>query len=503
MNERIIQLHPADNVVVAVVEIGTGALLSPGGVRCRETIAAGHKVAGADIAVGQPVRKYNQVIGFASRPIQAGEHVHVHNVGLGELGQECDFGGDGGGAAGGREGATFQGIVRADGKVGTRNYVGILSSVNCSASVAKAIGDAFRGEALSDYPKVDGVITLTHGTGCAIDIRGEGLELLRRTMAGYAVHANLAGVLMVGLGCEVNQVGEWLRESGLETGGRLRTLVIHDRGVSSTVEEGIGLVGAMLKEANLVEREEVAADGLVVGLQCGGSDAFSGIGANPALGAAVDLLVREGGTAILSETPEIYGAQHLLTRRAVSREVGEKLLARIDWWKDYLERNQAEMDNNPSPGNKVGGLTTIWEKSLGAVAKSGTTKLMDVYRYGEAVRSKGVVFMDSPGYDPVSVTGQVASGANLVCFTTGRGSLFGCKPVPSIKLASNTPMYERMHEDMDVNCGEIIDGGATVGEMGERIFRLMLETASGTRTKSEAHGFGEEGFVPWQVGAIL
>jgi len=259
----------------------------------------------------------------------------------------------------------------------------------------------------------------------------------------------------------------------------------------------------MLPEANRVKREPVSAEHLTLALQCGGSDAYSGITANPSLGAAVDLLVRHRGTAILSETPEIYGAEHLLTRRAVSREVGEKLIERIRWWEAYTERNGGEMNNNPSPGNKAGGLTTILEKSLGAAAKGGTTKLCGVYRYAEPVTEKGFVFMDSPGYDPCSITGQVASGANIVCFTTGRGSVYGCKPAPSLKLATNTAMYERMDEDMDINCGSVVDAGVTIESVGERIFARLLEVASGSQTKSEQFGFGDDEFVPWQIGAVM
>jgi len=281
-------------------------------------------------------------------------------------------------------------------------------------------------------------------------------------------------------------------------------MTIQDKGgTAKAVAEGISLVKEMLPAANRVSRETVPASHIMVGLQCGGSDGYSGITANPALGAAVDLLVRNGGTAILSETPEIYGAEHLLTRRAQSRAVGEKIVERIRWWEEYTARNHGEMNNNPSPGNKAGGLTTILEKSLGAVAKGGTTGLMGVYEYANPVTSKGFVFMDTPGYDPVSATGQVAGGANLICFTTGRGSVYGCKPAPSLKIATNTAMYERMEDDMDFNAGAILDGSVSVHEAGERIFELMLATASGEPSKSERHGFGADEFVPWQLGAVM
>jgi altronate hydrolase len=333
---------------------------------------------------------------------------------------------------------------------------------------------------------------------------GEGIDVLRRTLAGYARHPNFAGILIVGLGCEANQMGALMFTQGLKEGPLLSTMTIQDTGGSAkTIAEGAAKLKAMLPFANDVKRQTVPASNITVGLQCGGSDGYSGITANPALGAAVDLLVRNGGTAILSETPEIYGAEHLLTRRAVSREVGEKIVARIKWWEEYTARNHNEMNNNPSPGNKAGGLTTILEKSLGAVAKGGTTNLVDVYEYAMPVTARGFVYMDTPGYDPVSATGQVAGGANLICFTTGRGSAYGCKPSPSVKLATNTPLYRKMTDDMDLNCGEIVDGSASVQEVGERIFRLMLETASGQRSKSELLGYGQDEFAPWIIGATM
>ena len=404
--------------------------------------------------------------------------------------------------------ATFQGIVRRDGpnagKVATRNYVGILSTVNCSATVARGIAGHFTHERLAAFPNVDGVVALTHGSGCGMDTKGEGMAVLRRTLGGYAKHANFAGVLIVGLGCEANQISALLGAQNLRESALLRTFSIQDTGgTAKTIARGISMIEEMLPHANEVVREPLPASHITVGLQCGGSDGYSGITANPSLGAAVDLLVRHGGTAILSETPEIYGAEHLLTRRAVSREVGEKLVARIRWWEDYTTRERGEMNNNPSPGNKAGGLTTILEKSLGAVAKGGTSNLVEVYEYAEPVTAKGFVYMDTPGYDPVSATGQVAGGANMIVFTTGRGSAYGCAPAPSLKLATNTPLWVRQEEDLDLNCGEIVDGAASVAQVGERLFRLMLETASGARTKSEMHGYGQNEFVPWYVGAVM
>jgi altronate hydrolase len=357
---------------------------------------------------------------------------------------------------------------------------------------------------LEKYPNVDGVVALTHKDGCASGVDSEGTRLLRRTIGGYAKHANFGSVLVIGLGCEANQLPRLVTEEGLKTGQRIQTLVMQEvGGTRKTVEAGIAEIRALLPSLNEMKRETVSARHLILGLQCGGSDGFSAITANPALGAAADLLVQNGGTAILSETPEIYGAEHMLLGRAVSQEVGNKLLGLLKWWEGYAARNGASLDNNPSPGNKAGGLTTILEKSLGAAAKGGHADLVDVYQFAEPVTKRGFVFMDTPGYDPVAVTGQVAGGANIIAFTTGRGSCFGCKPSPSIKLATNTPMYNRMAEDMDINCGEIMDGGASVEEMGERIFKLLLETASGKPSKSEALGYGEDEFAPWHLGATL
>ncbi len=504
-----IQLHPDDDVLIARQQLVGGTHV--GDIVVKGLIPAGHKIASHAIAPGAAVRRYNQIIGYASQAIAAGEHVHTHNLGLGD--NKGDFERDYAFGADlkpdtPRLQASFMGIRRADGRVATRNVIGILTSVNCSATVARAIADHFSRRtnpgALARFPNIDGVTALTHGTGCAMDSQGLGMQLLQRTLAGYATHANFAAVLVVGLGCESNQINGWLANSHLREGDTLRTFNIQDAGgTASAIARGIEQLEAMLAQANAVQRVPCPASHLTVGLQCGGSDGYSGISANPALGAAVDLLVAHGGTAILSETPEIYGAEHLLTRRAVTREVGERLIERIKWWEHYTEINGGEMNNNPSHGNKAGGLTTILEKSLGAVAKGGTSKLQAVYEYAERVDTPGLVYMDTPGYDPVSATGQVAGGANLICFTTGRGSAYGCSPTPSLKLATNSALWTRQTEDIDINCGNIIDGESTVPEMGRRIFNLMLTTASGQLSKSEAHGYGQNEFVPWQIGAVM
>ncbi len=499
-----IRLHPDDDVVIARAQLVGGTVLADERVTVSGLIPPGHKVATRARRAGEPVRRYNQIIGFASRDIAPGEHVHLNNLQMGSFDRDYAFGADARPTQFVAEPATFMGIRRADGRVATRNYIGILSTVNCSATVARGIADHFNRERLAAFPQVDGVVALTHGSGCGMDTHGEGMQILRRTLAGYARHVNFAGVLVVGLGCESNQISSLFGAENLTEGPLLRTFSIQDTGgTAKTIRHGIALVDEMLPHANAVARAPAPASSLVVGLQCGGSDGYSGITANPALGAAVDLLVRHGGTAILSETPEIYGAEHLLTRRAVSREVGEKLVARIRWWEAYTAREQGEMNNNPSPGNKAGGLTTILEKSLGAVAKGGTTNLVDVYEYAAPVTARGFVYMDTPGYDPVSATGQVAGGANMIVFTTGRGSAYGCAPAPSLKLSTNTALWVRQEEDIDLNCGDIVDGTATVQGTGERLFRLMLEAASGTKSKSERHGYGQSEFVPWYLGAVM
>ncbi len=501
---RTLRLHAEDNIAVAIDPLAAG--LEVAGITTRASVPRGHKVATRDIAEGEAIRKFGQIIGFATRVIAPGEHVHEHNCAMKDFARDYRF------AEAARpedllpetQRATFQGFRRDSGRVGTRNYVGILTSVNCSASVARFIAQAAEREGLlADYPNVDGVVALVHGTGCGMAMSGEGYDLFKRVQWGYAGHPNLAGVLLVGLGCEVFQIPRFMEAYGLSEGESFRTMTIQgEGGTRRTIDQGLAVLREMLPRANAARRKACPAGELTLALQCGGSDGYSGITANPALGAAADLLVRNGGTAILSETPEIYGAEHLLTRRAESREVGEKLIARIKWWEDYTARNGGEMNNNPSPGNKAGGLTTILEKSLGAAAKGGTTTLRGVYLYGERVDRRGFVFMDSPGYDPCSVTGQVAAGANVVCFTTGRGSAFGYKPAPSIKLATNSQVYTRMTDDMDINCGDVLEG-VSIEDKGREIFETILAVASGRPSKSEALGYGDNEFVPWQIGATM
>ena len=499
-----LRLNPDDDVVIAARPLAAGTRIEAEGISCADSIPAGHKVAVKAIAKGQPVKRYNQIIGFATSDIAPGQHVHTQNLAFEMFERDYAVGVDKKPTPSVSEQASFMGIVRADGRVATRNYIGVISTVNCSATVSKLVAAHFTPERMKDWPNVDGIVPITHSSGCGMDSAGAGIDLLRKTIAGYCRHANFAGIVIIGLGCEANQMDALFQAQNMAEGSLLKPLIIQNTGgTRKTVEAAIAAVEEMLPKANAVTRTKVPASHITIGLQCGGSDGYSGITANPALGAACDLLVAHGGTVILSETPEIYGAEHLLTRRAVSQEVADKLIRRIKWWEGYTERNDGSMDNNPSPGNKAGGLTTILEKSLGAVAKCGTTNLVDVVEYADPVTAKGFVFMDTPGYDPVSATGQVAGGANLICFTTGRGSVYGCKPSPSIKLATNQPLYDRMIEDMDVNCGPIIEGSVTVQQKGQEIFELILRVASGEASKSEALGVGNDEFVPWTLGAVM
>ena len=501
----LLHLHPNDNVLVAKTALALGQEISELGVRTRAQVPAGHKIAARRIAAGEQVKKYDTVIGVATRDLEPGDYVHSHNLQLVDYYRDPAFGADVQPVdyVPEAERATFQGFVRPGGGVGTRNFIGILSSVNCSATVIKRIAAHFTPERLAAYPHVDGVAAFAQTSGCGMSSPSEHFDVLRRTLAGYARHPNLAGVLIVGLGCERNQVDALVDSQGLKEGKLMRTMVMQDvGGTRATIEAGIRAIEEMLPIANEARRTTVSASHLKIGLECGGSDGFSGITANPGLGAAMDILVRHGGTAILSETPEIHGVEFMLTRRAISPEVGQKLLDRLAWWEKYTAGQNAQFNGVVGHGNQAGGLANIFEKSLGSAMKGGTTPLRAVYEYAEPITEHGFVFMDSPGYDPVASTGQIASGAQLICFTTGRGSMFGSKPAPTIKLASNTPMFTRLEEDMDINCGVVIDGECTVAELGQRIFEQILRHASGEQTKSELLGLGDHEFVPWHMGIV-
>lgn len=506
---NFLALHPDDNVQVACRRAPAGSPLSGSDIASTQAIEMGHKVASRPIAAGAPVRKYGQVIGFATQGIAPGEWVHVHNVGLGELHlthQYCSAVPPEPALVTGR---TFQGFRRADGRSATRNYIGIVSTVNCSAASSRFIAERFSPQLLADYPNIDGVVPLVHKGGCAMEFGGADHRQLTRTLAGVARHPNIAAYLVVGLGCETAQASFLMENGGLvQLGGPdngRAPLVMNIQevgGVRKTVERGVAALREMLPDVNRARREPIPVSELIVGLECGGSDGNSGVTANPALGYASDLFVAHGATTVLSETPEIYGGEHLLTSRAVSPTVAEKLMERVHWWEEYAAKFGASIDNNPSVGNKKGGLTTIYEKSLGAIAKGGTAALRGVYEYGETIREKGFVFMDTPGYDPASVTGLVAGGCNVVVFTTGRGSCFGCKPVPTIKVSTNTPLYERMQEDMDFDAGTILEG-APLEEVGREMFEEIISVASGEKTKSEAQGIGDDEFCPWTWGPVF
>ncbi len=504
-----ILLNAEDNVVIALQDIDAGAKADSVDTPLPRQIMRGHKIARRPIAEGENVIRYGQIIGQAKCAIEAGEHVHVHNLGMGDHSHDYRHATANTPLDPITEERTFLGYRRPSGKAGTRNYIGILTSVNCSGSVARFIAEAAEKSGLLDaYPNVDGIVPIVHGTGCGMSGKDEGYDTLFRTLSGYAQHPNFAAILLIGLGCEVMQVADLIGDRKMRTsggtGGDLRYMTIQQTGgTRRTIEAGLKELKELAELANRAERTPVPVSEITVGMQCGGSDGYSGITANPALGIASDLLVRHGGTTILSETSEIYGAEHLLTRRAVSVEVGEKLIERVRWWEDYTARNGGEMDNNPSPGNKRGGLTTILEKSLGAAAKGGSAPLVDVYKFGEMVDKKGFVFMDSPGFDPCSVTGQIASGSNIIVFTTGRGSVSGYMPTPCIKLATNSEMYARMSEDMDINCGDIVTENVSLEDKGREIFEMIIRVASGEKSRSEQLGFGGVEFVPWQIGAVM
>lgn len=504
---QTLTLHDSDNIAVALQQIEIGTSLSSTGLAAGDKIPSGHKVALKAISAGQQITKYGNVIGVATQDIAAGAHVHVHNVAMTSFHRSETFGAHAKGTdiLPVSERAIFDGYRRASGAVGTRNYVGIVTSVNCSASAAKLLTrEAERSGLLEAFPGVDGIVPIVHGAGCCIGTDDDAFRKLQRAIWGYATHPNFASVLMLGLGCEANQIPLMLEAYGRPKDESFQYYTLQSAGgTRKSIEKGLVWLESALKEAAKAKREPIDASHLSVALQCGGSDGYSGITANPALGHAVDLLVRNGGTAALAETPEIYGAENLLTDRSASSEVGQKLVDLLEWWEDYAAKHGSEMNNNPTPGNKIGGLTTILEKSLGAVAKAGTTNLNGVYQYGEKITAKGLVFVDSPGYDPVSLTGEVASGCNMICFTTGRGSCYGNKPVPSIKIASNSAMYQRMQDDMDINCGTISEGSETVAEAGQRIFESILSTASGRKTRSEELDIGDAEFAPWQTYAQM
>jgi altronate hydrolase len=501
----VIRLDAADNVAVARVEIAKGTYVASEDVTTLHDVPMGHKIATVALRKGDPVLKYNTVIGYAGEDVAPGAWMHTHNVLMDEVQKDYAFGRDYKPTEylPPEQRATFLGIKRPDGSVATRNYIGVFITVNCSATVARKIANYFDEERLEDYPNVDGVVPFVHEQGCGMEMTGEPMDLLRRTLAGYIRHPNMAGALVVALGCERNNLAQFFQEQSLASGKMLKAITMQEAGgTKAAIDMGKAAIREMLTEADKVQREPCSAEHISIGLQCGGSDGFSGLSANPALGKAMDILVKNGGTAILSETPELYGVEHTLTSRAQTPEVGKTFVDRINWWLDYNEGRDTQINGRVSPGNNAGGIANIIEKALGGAKKGGSSGVMGVYEYAQPVTEKGLVIMDTPGFDPVSATGQIAGGANLVCFTTGRGSCFGSYPSPTIKLASNTPMYERMIGDMDINCGPVIDGEKTLDQMGEEIFAEILAVASGKHSKSEALGVGEDEFAPWPIGVL-
>lgn len=499
-----IRLDERDNVVVSRHGIEKGTLIE-GDVIALQEVPAGYKVATRLIKEGEPVLKYNTVIGYATEDIPAGTMMHSHNIRFDEVDKDYAFARDYKPLelAPPEERPTFMGIVREDGRVATRNVIAIPVAGNCAATVARRIANHFTAEVLNDYPNVDAVVPFITGLGCGMEMSGEPMDLLRRTISGTVANPNVAGALVCALGCERNNIDAMFEQEHMVQGPMLRRLVMQEiGGTRKSVELGIKWVYEMLEIANQVKRQPVSVEHLVLALQCGGSDGFSGLSANPALGRAVDKLVKYGGTAILAEISELFGVEHTLTCRAKTVEVGQKLVDRMNWWLEYDEGRDCQINGKVSPGNHKGGLANVLEKSLGGCKKGGSTPLNEVYRYAERVTEKGLVLMDTPGYDPMSVTGEFAGGATICAFTTGRGSCFGTKHCPTIKLASNTPMYEFMEEDMDINCGQVIDGDKTLDEMGDIIFERLLEVASGTKSKSEALGVGDNEFVPWPIGVM-
>jgi altronate dehydratase len=502
MQNNLIVLNKNDNVAVTPFIIPANTKIEGQNISSIDDIPFGHKICLKTVNKGDPVIKYDQIIGFASTNINPGEHVHSHNLEFKDFDRKFKVI-EKKSIINEKSELFFNGIMRDNGQVATRNYIGIISTVNCSATVTKMISEKIKqSNILKDFPNIDGIVPITHSTGCGMNTESEGMQIFQRTIDGFKNHPNFSHVFVLGLGCECAQVD--IFKDNVKQHDRVHFLTIQDEGgTKKIVDKVLSEIKNLLVISNNVKREPLSVNNITLALQCGGSDGYSGISANPALGVAADMLVKQGGSSILSETPEIYGAEHLLINRANKQETADKLIAKIKWWQHYTSINNSSMDNNPAPGNKKGGLTTILEKSLGAVAKGGNSVLEDVLSYAEPLKNKGFNFMDSPGYDPVSVTGQVASGANVICFTTGRGSCFGCKPAPSLKLSTNTTMYEKMIEDMDINCGTIIEGKEEIEEVGKKIFELVIATASGSSTKSELNGYGDEEFNPWQVGVVM
>ncbi len=503
-DNSVILLHPKDSVVIARVHLAQGQVVQVNDqtIKAQAAVPAGHKMAIREIKVGDEVYRYGNVIGFATAAIGIGDHIHVHNLGYEERNANEIHPAAVPPRTAAASTATFLGYARPDGRAGTRNYIAVVAASNCAAHTAELVAQSFASETLP--PNVDGIVAFPHGEGCG-QAMGPDTEQLQRTLEGVLDHPNISAALILGLGCEVNQIDHYLGRSANGATGApagLQGLTLQQSGGTlGTLEAARKSIRHYIDQAAAQARIELPASKIVLGLNCGGSDSFSGITANPALGHCCDLLVAQGGVAVLAETTEIFGAEHLLIRRARDPQVARKLLERIEQYKAYLRQFGGSFNDNPSPGNKEGGLTNILEKSLGAVAKAGTSPLEDVLRYSERVTTPGFVFMDTPGYDPVSLTGLAAGGCNLIAFTTGRGSAIGFPSIPVLKIASNTNTYKRMSGNMDINAGRIADGTATIEQVGQEIFDTLLRVASGERTLAEKLGHHE--FAPWRIGPVL
>ena len=497
---NIIKLNEKDNIGIASMDIPENVDLNIG-IKSITKIPYGHKISIENIRKGDYIFRYGQKIGISLVDIKKGEHVHSHNLIFSEFERKYKNQFDEG-IKKYKKGLCFKGYKRKDGSSGTRNYIGLISTVNCSATVVKKIAERVNLELKNlNFNNIDGAVCLKHSSGCGMNTTSYGMNVFNRTIEGFKIHPNFAKVYVIGLGCECAQISLYNND---QHNRNVEYLNIQDEGGTREIVSKVSnTIINQLENINNIKRSDIPISELTLALQCGGSDSYSGVTANPALGFASDLLVDYGGSSILSETPEIYGAEHLLYERSINKLNIEKIEKQIDWWKDHLKKSNSALDNNPSPGNKKGGLTTILEKSLGAVSKSGTRNMVDVLDYAEKLKTKGFNFMNSPGYDPVSVTGQVASGANIICFTTGRGSCFGFKPAPSIKIATNTNMYNKLEEDMDINAGKIMDGENSIDDVGKEIFDKIISVASGEKSKSEINEYGDDEFSPWIIGATI
>jgi altronate hydrolase len=500
-----LHIHPNDNVVVALHDLPAGQNL--GGLIPAQFVPAGHKIARRLIQTGEAVVKYGYPIGVARRDIQPGEHVHVHNV-ASVLAGDLKPGGFHAGSVAGQESprgaqflgpVTFDGFRRVNGSVGVRNEIWIVNTVACVNQTAAWIAERAARELASEKSAVEGVYSFSHPFGCSQ--LGDDLTGTQRLLAGLAKHPNAAGVLVLGLGCENNRLEAFLKFLGEDIRDRVRFFNAQE--VSDERQEGLRLVRELAEYAGQFRREPVPAAELILGMKCGGSDGFSGITANPLVGRVADRLAALGGTSILTEVPEMFGAEQVLLARAANAGVYDGTIKLVDGFRQYFLRHGQPVDENPSPGNKDGGITTLAEKSLGCVQKAGTAPVKQVLDYGEQAAGGlgGVALLNGPGNDGVSGSALCAAGAHLVLFTTGRGTPMGF-PVPTLKISTNTSLAERKRGWIDYSAGGLADGTADMDALADELFRLVLEVASGRRrTQSELHGYRE--IAIWKDGVTL